>query len=162
MSALPPRALRNCALSALLAVVVRPLNFTVTRHDIGAFTMVDAAEESRLLREQTRLAWRVAIPCSTAAAALGIAALRRGTVLGLHMDAVSALPFTLGLAGFLAYIARRALVTGVVLSRGGIIERRTRPRAFYLSVAFMVALAVVFIVITVALIHFDPRRSRVG
>ena len=140
----------------------RPLNFTVSRHGRDAVMMSDAAEENQLLRQQTRMGWWIAIICSAAAAALGIAALRRGTVLGLHVDAVCPLPFTLGLAGFLAYLTRRALLTGVVLTRGGIIEREARPRAFYLYVAFMAALACAFLVMTVVLIHLDPRRSRVG
>jgi hypothetical protein len=124
--------------------------------------MADAAEEARLLREQTRLGWQVAIPCSIVAVTLGITALRRGTVLGLHVDAAWALPFTVGFAGFLGYLTRRALLTGVVLTRGGIIERGERPRTFYLYVAFMAALACGFLVMTVVLIHFDPRRLRVG
>jgi len=78
------------------------------------------------------------------------------------VDAVWPLPFTLGLAGFLAYLTRRALLTGVVLTRGGIIEREARPRAFYLYVALMAVLACAFLVMTVVLIHLDPRRSRVG
>jgi hypothetical protein len=111
---------------------------------------------------QTRIGRRLGIICTAAAAVLGMVAYRRGSVLGLHLDAAWRLPFALGLCGFMTYLTRRALETGVVVTRGGIVERTVRPRAFYLYVAFMAVLACATLVIAIALVYWNPTHSRVG
>jgi len=123
---------------------------------------LDTAEYDQVVRRQTRIGWWLAIICGAAAVALGVAAYLRGTVLGLHLDAAWRLPFALGMSGYLTYLTRRALQTRIVATRGGIVERTVRPRAFYLYVAFMAALACTAFVLIIVILHLDPTRSRGG
>jgi uncharacterized integral membrane protein len=112
-------------------------------------------ESAQLLRNRTRLAWRVALVAAVVAVILGCIAYQRGQVFGLRLNTAWRLPLTLALFGMLVYTILSALRTGRVLSKGTAIERLANPRQFYLHLAFLGVMASVVIALTVLSVYLD-------
>ena len=122
----------------------------------------NTAEESQLLQQQTRMVWRFVGTCGAAAAALAFVASRNGTALGLHVRTALLLPFLVGLVAFGGYLMRQAVVTGLMLTRVGVVKRSTRPRAFSFCVGVLALMLCALTLLAVVVIYLDVAESHGG
>jgi hypothetical protein len=114
-----------------------------------------STESAELLRDRTRIAWRVTLVAVVVAVILGSIAYQRGQVFGLRLNTAWRTPLTLALFGMLVYTISSALRTGRVLSKGTAIERSANPRQFYLHIAFLAVMATIVIALTVLPVYVD-------
>jgi hypothetical protein len=112
-------------------------------------------ESTQLLRERTRMAWRLALVALVLGVILGSIAYQRGQVFGLRLNTAWRTPLTSALFGMLVYKIVSALRSGRVLSNGSLIERSVNPRQFYLHLVLLGVIATVVIAVTVFSVYFD-------